>query len=248
VPREPEYLSIATALRAEVLDGMYDDEGSLPGNAAIAQRFDVNLKTAGRAIQHLVAQGLLIARPGLRPVVAPPEQRELAWPMTGRYARARAARGLVFGGDVRGEVRKRTVRREWVPAPAPVAQLLRVRLGSRVLLRVSHTHLGSALAEATSMYFPFDVVRDARGLEDDDAVQVVALLEDAGHVVTRTANEVRARLASADEQRLFGVGPTAVVLEQTHGTYGARDEPLEAVVNVRPASDNVITFETYEGP
>jgi len=236
------------ALRAEVLDGLYDDEGSLPGNAAIAQRFDVNLKTAGRAIQHLVAQGLLIARPGLRPLIVPPERRATAWPMAGRYARARATGGLVFGGDVRGEVRKRTVRREWVPATAPVAQLLRVPPGSRVLLRVSHTHVDGALAETTSMYFPPAVVRDARGLAGDEDIQVVALLEDAAHVVTRTANEVRARLASEDEQHLFGVGPTAVVLEQTHGTYGARDEPLEAVVNVRPAADNVITFETYEGP
>lgn len=36
-------------------------------------------------------------------------------------------------------------------------------------------------------------------------------------------------------------------MEITHATYGVGDEPLEAVVSVRPATGNVIVFETYEG-
>jgi hypothetical protein len=39
-----------------------------------------------------------------------------------------------------------------------------------------------------------------------------------------------------------------LVIEITHATYGVGDEPLEAVVSVRPAVGNVIVFETYEGP
>jgi hypothetical protein len=39
-----------------------------------------------------------------------------------------------------------------------------------------------------------------------------------------------------------------VVIEITHATYGVGDEPLEAVVSIRPATGNVIVFETYEGP
>lgn len=248
MPREPEYLSIASMLRTEVLNGAYDDDGALPGNAALAQRFDVNLKTAGRAIQHLVAEGLLIARPGLRPVVVPPERRTTAWPMSGRYARARSGRGMVFATDVSGEVRKDTVRREWIQASMPVAQLLRVKVGSRVFHRASRTYMNDILVEDTSMYFPPNIVAKLPRLEDDERIQVVALLEAAGYVVTRTANELRARLANQHEQVLFGLDVVDVVLEQTHGTYGAEGEPLEAVVNVRPAADNVVTFETYEGP
>jgi len=246
--REPEYLSIARALRKEVLDGAYDDDGSLPGNAAIAQRFDVNLKTAGRAIQHLVAEGLLVTRPGLRPIVVPPERRTTAWPMTGRYARARTGAGLIFATDVTGEIRKDTVQREWVQASIALAQLLHVKVGSRIFHRASRTYMNNALAENTSMYFPAAIVAHVPRLENDERIQVLPLLEDAGYVVTRTVNEVRARLANQDERALFGIGSTDVVIEQTHGTYGDKDEPLEAVINVRPAADNVITFETYEGP
>ena len=69
----------------------------------------------------------------------------------------------------------------------------------------------------------------------------------------RTYNEARARLATDEELRAFGPDPSLqplhgrVVIEITHGTYGAEDEALEALVSVRPATSNVIVFETYEG-
>ena len=79
------------------------------------------------------------------------------------------------------------------------------------------------------------------------------VLEDAGHRIIRTSNEARSRLATEAELRAFGTDPALqplagrVVIEITHATYGAGDEPLEAVVSVRPAAGTVIVFETYEG-
>jgi hypothetical protein len=81
----------------------------------------------------------------------------------------------------------------------------------------------------------------------------VRVLEDAGHRVLRTYNEARARRATDEELRVFGTDPalqplaSRVVIEITHATYGIGDEPLEAVVSIRPAAGNVIVFETYEG-
>ncbi|WP_280426403.1 GntR family transcriptional regulator [Nocardia carnea] len=247
MPKQPEYLSIAETLRTEVLAGEYDTE-PLPGNAAIAERFDVNLKTAGRAVQQLVAEGVVIARPGLRAVPTPPELRNTRWPMNGRYARARAARGLIFSGDVRGNVRKDTVGREWVSAPLPIAHLLGIKEGARVFRRRSRTLVDDVATEDTTMFFPEPVVAAAPELETAERIQVVALIEDAGHVVTRTANEIRARHASTAEQQIFGIDAHSIVIEQVHGTYGATGEALEAVINVRPAQGGVITFDTYEAP
>jgi hypothetical protein len=81
----------------------------------------------------------------------------------------------------------------------------------------------------------------------------VRALEGAGHRVLRTYNEARSRLASDEELATFGADPALqpldgrVVIEIVHGTFGLGDEPLEVVVSVRPATDNVIVFETYEG-
>lgn len=247
MPKQPEYLSIAETLRTEVLAGDYDTE-PLPGNATLAERFDVNMKTAGRAVQQLVAEGLVIARPGMRAVPTPPELRGTRWPMNGRYARARAARGLIFAGDVRGNIRKDTVGREWVTAPLPITQLLGITEGARVFRRRSRTFVDDVPTEDTTMFFPEPIVAAAPGLETAERIQVVALIEDAGHVITRTANEIRARHAGTAEQELFGIDARSIVIEHIHGTYGATGEALEAVINVRPAHGGAITFDTYEAP
>lgn len=245
--KKPEYVSIAEALKAEVLAGAYDQE-PMPGNAAIALRFDVNTKTAGRAIQQLVAEGILLARPGMRAVPAPQELRATKWPMTGRYARARAAQGLVFASDIAGGVRKDTVWRGWVEASALIAQLLDVEVGTHVFQRCSRTYIGDVPTEDTSMFFPAPIVRDVPGLEHDEHIQVLTLIENAGYVVTRTANEISARHANSSEQELFEVDVNSIVIEHSHGTYGAHGEALEAVVNVRLAKGAVVTFDTFEAP
>ncbi|MET7772403.1 GntR family transcriptional regulator [Nocardia sp. NPDC005366] len=247
MPKKPEYVSIAETLKAEVLAGQYDGS-SLPSNAALAERFDVNEKTAGRAVQHLTAEGVLIYRPGMRAIPKPPELRATSWPMTGRYARARAAQGLLFAGDVNGNVRKETVAREWVDAPPVVASLLKLDAGARIFRRHSRTYLNDVVTENTLMFFPEGIVREVPALEVDSQIRVVALIESAGHVVTRTENQIRARIATADESEIFDLAEHSVVFEQSHGTFGADGEPLEAVINVRPAQGNVITFDTFEAP
>jgi GntR family transcriptional regulator len=247
MPKKPEYVSIAETLKTELLAGRYDDE-PLPSNGALAERFDVNLKTAGRAVQQLVAEGLLIARPGMRAVPVPQDQRATRWPMTGRYARARAAQSLVFDSDITGDIQKETTLRAWEEAPYLVARLLNVEPGVRIFHRHSRTLVDGKVTEDTSMFFPSAVIEAAPKLEQQDNIRVVPLIEEAGFVVTRTVNEIRARHASEAEQEIFGVGPEEIVLEHAHGTFGANGEALEAVINVRPSRDNVVTFDTYEAP
>ena len=99
------------------------------------------------------------------------------------------------------------------------------------------------------MYFPATVVGRTPRLEYEGGVlRVVPFLEEAGFTVTKTTNEIRARWANAEEQAIFQIGDTDIVIEHAHGTYGADGEALEAVVNARPAQGNVVTFDTYEAP
>ena len=247
MPKKPEYVSIAETLKTELLAGRYETE-PLPSNSALAERFDVNLKTAGRAIQQLVAEGMLIARPGMKAVPAPRNLRATRWPMTGRYARARAAQSLLFDSDITGDVRKETISRRWEPAPDLIAHLLKVDPGTNIFHRQSRTYVNDVATEDTSMYFPAEIIKVVPRLEHDESIRVVPLIEGAGFVVTRTANELRARHADRTEQELFGIGGDGIVIEHAHGTYGAEDEALEAVINVRPSHNNVVTFDTYEAP
>jgi GntR family transcriptional regulator len=259
--RQTAYGQIADALRAAILAGDYEptaeepNRNELPGAVELGAKYGVSDKTAARAVQVLVAEGLVNARPGLRPIVVPRTQRPDRWPMHRRYARAREAGGLVFGGDMLGrEVTKRTIRTGWTAAPGPVAALLRMNAGERVWARARELLIDGRVAELSVSYFPADVAEGTLLTTPGDFPPggVVRVLEDAGYRIIRTYNEARSRLATDQELDVFGTDhalqPLAsrVVLEVTHATYGLGDEPLEAVVSIRPAAGNVIVFETYE--
>lgn len=245
----PPYQAIADALRAEILAGRWDrPDVPFPGARAVGERYGVSIPTASRAIQLLAAQGLLTIKAGQRPLVVHPDARSTSWPLTRRYAKARAAQGLVFAADVPGDMRKATISREWVQPSAVIAQLLRIDAGTQVFRRVSRTYLDDRPVEDTAMHFPAAIIAAVPGLETEDRIQVVRMIEATGRHITRTVNQVRARLADPQEVGLLQLTSPAVVFEHTHGTYGEDDEPLEAVINIKPAGDrHVLTFETYEG-
>ncbi|HEV8649215.1 MAG TPA: GntR family transcriptional regulator [Actinomycetes bacterium] len=260
--RQTAYGQIADALRAAILAGEYEptDENparnELPGAIELGAKYGVSDKTAARAVQQLIAEGLVVGRPGLRPIVVPRAQRPDRWPMHRRYARARESRGLVFGGDMLGrEVRKRTTETGWTPASDTIAPLLRINPGDRVWARARELLIDGRVAELSVSFFPAEVAEGTPLTTPGDFPPggVVRVLEDAGHPVLRTYNEARSRLATDEELRVFGTDPelqplaNRVVLEITHATYGVEGEPLEAVVSIRPAAGNVIIFETYEG-
>jgi len=263
LPRQTAYSQIAELLREEILADQYeptDDDprrNELPGAAELAAKYGVSDKTAGRAVQQLIAEGLVMSRPGMRPIVVPRRQRLDRWPMQRRYARAREARGLVFGSDMQGrEVDKRTTSTGKVPTPDHVAALLRIEPGQEVWARARQALIDGRVAELSVSYFPLDLAEGTVLATSGPYPPggVVAALESLGRRVMRTANEARARLATDDELRAFGADPdlapleNRVVIEIIHATYGMDDEPLEVVVSVRPADSNVIVFETYEGP
>jgi DNA-binding GntR family transcriptional regulator len=259
--RQPAYSQIAAAVRAEILAGNYEPTDTnpagteLPGAAELGAKYGVSEKTAGRAIQQLITEGLVRARPGMRPLVIPRRERPDRWPMNRRYARAREAVGLVFGGDMQGrEVEKRTRSAERGPVPTRVAPLLRMNPGEQVWVRARELRIDGRVAELSTSYFPLDIAEGTM-LTTPGAFPpggVVRILERAGHRVVHTSNEARARLATGEELHAFGTDPdlaplaSRIVIEITHATYGLEGEPLEAVVSVRPAANNVIVFETDE--
>ncbi len=262
IQRPTVYDQIANDLRSAILAGEYEPtdqdpaRDQLPGAAELGSRYGVSDKTAARAVQQLAAEGLVRARSGLRPVVIPRSQRPDRWPVNRRYARARESGGLVFGGDMQGrEVDKRTVKTGWTLMSEPVAALLGVDPRSRVWGREREMLVDGRVAELSVSYFPENVAQGTDLMTPGPFPPggVVRVLENAGHSIVRTSNEMRARLASPEELEAFGPDPlldpltNRIMIEIVHATYGEDTEPLEAVVSVRPATDNVVLFETYEG-
>ena len=261
-PHQTAYGQIADRVRDEILAGVYEptpqdaSRDQLPGAADLGTRFGVSGKTAARATQQLVTEGLVVARPGMRPVVVPRAQRPDRWQMQGRYARARRAGGVVFGSDMQGrDVRKRdTGYGGPTEAPGQVQALLRLSTDLRVFFRSRETVVDGRVAEISTSFFPY-VIAAGSVLAKTEPLPpggMTHALESLGHTIARTTNEIRARLASTGELRLFNPDPMLqplagrIVIEIAHATYGDLGEPLEAVISVRPATNNVIVFETEE--
>ena len=159
--RPPVYDQLADAIRGEILAGKYaPSEGDvaadeLPGAAELGAQYGVSDKTAARAIQRLIAEGLVRSRPGLRPVVVPQSERTQTWPLHRRYARAREAGGLVFGSDFQGqEVVKEILATGWVQVPETVAPLLRLDPEANVWARARRTLVDDEVVETSVSYFP----------------------------------------------------------------------------------------------
>lgn len=260
--RQTAYAAIAADLRQAILAGEYEpapdqpDRGRLPGAAELGARYGVSAKTAARAVQDLVADGLVTARPGMSPAVVPRGQRQNRWPMEGRYTRARTAGGVVFGDDMLSrDVVKRTTRVGWTAVPTPIAALLRIQPGDQVWERVRETMVDGVIAGLGHSYFPQAIAESIPDLQVQGPLPggLVKVLESAGHRIACTSNEVRARLASDEELRVLGPDPSLeplrgrIVLEITYATYSTEHEPIEAVVTVRPATDTItVNFQTSE--
>jgi GntR family transcriptional regulator len=261
--RSTVYDQIADALRTDILAGAYEataedpSRNELAGAAELGARYGVSDKTAARAVQQLIFEGLVRARPGQRPVAVPTQERVHNWPMHRRYVRAREAGGLVFGEDMRGlTVVKEVTSTGWMPAPDFVASLLQIDPGAQVWARARTTLVDTKPAALSVSYFPAHIA-EGTGLTVPGPFPpggVVRVLEQAGHRITRTYNEVRSRLATDEELAFFGAHPGLaplvgrIVIEVTHATFGALDEPLEVVRSARPANEATVAFQTYEGP
>ena len=236
--RQTAYGQIADALRAAILAGDYEPRrggsarNELPGAVEVGAEYRRQRPRPPPApVQQLIAEGLVVGRPGLRPVVVPrAQERPDRWPMRRRYARAREARGLVYGGDMPGrEVTKQELTQSGsIPAPSSVAPLLRMNAGDRVSARARELLIDERVAELGVSYFPAAVAEGTLLTTPGDFPPggLVRVLEDAGHRVLRTYGQSPAPgWPPTAELRVFGTDDQAlqplagrVVIEISHAT------------------------------
>jgi GntR family transcriptional regulator len=68
---ERVHLQLAKLCRAEIARGRYRTEEKFPSERDIAQRFGVSRATANKVISNMIAEGILVLRPGIGTFVAP---------------------------------------------------------------------------------------------------------------------------------------------------------------------------------
>jgi GntR family transcriptional regulator len=247
------YLDIAADLRERIYRGVYTPGVNLPRTQDLAEEFEANRDTIGRAITVLESEGLVWAVPRRGTQV--------------RYGMSRPRR-------LRGNLVKRNVATDspgysfpcasekevWVHHIAPVvrhekltdprvARLLGVPVGSEVMrrLRVTGPVTEPPFQINDSRIHPRGVV-DAPEVADQEPGPGGWLyrLEMAGHGPISWIEYHRARMPARNEAELLQIPVTLPVLEIVRVGRSAKDDkPIEVTLYVIP-SDRVVTCHVLQ--
>lgn len=153
----PVYLQLASLLREKIALHEWTPGSRIPSEHELMARFDISRGTARRAISELVDEGLLVQVRGSGTIVS---ERALSHPA--------GERPLSFGESLREQGKDfvtHVIEKRVVPAPADVAEHLRIQLGSPVLylLRVR-----TVQGEPVICQEGWENLDECPGLEDAD--------------------------------------------------------------------------------
>jgi GntR family transcriptional regulator len=255
------YERLADELRAGITSGQYRPGDRMPSTHDLMARTGVANLTVRGAYRVLVEEGLVEAVPKRgfyvrRPNVqswhlnAGAAGRKAGAELLDAWAADAQAAGLVPVQDVSVAIEDASV----LVAGKTAGERLALAAGSRVLVRRairSTTRPGSGMpAVADSLadeYYPYELVRDT-ALASPAELSAFAVLDEIGCRLRGQQDELRPRLASAEERRLLELPQVSVVLELARTGCAADGTPVIVVHQVRRGDGATFSYDiTYPG-
>ncbi|MZD56684.1 GntR family transcriptional regulator [Streptomyces sp. SID5606] len=213
---------LADLIRRQLLDDAFPD-GTLPHEDVLAADYGATRNTVRQALGLLRAEGLVDRQPGIGTVVV---ARKYAHGLDRLMGLAET---LHEQGRVTNEVRTTVP----VPAPAPVAERLRVPSGSEVLYIERLRRLGGVPLSLDLTYLPLDIGTALLGadLENTDVFRLLETVtgRPLGHA------DITLEAVTADAH-------TAAVLEAPRGTAVLMLERLTHLDDGRPVDLEFVRF------
>ncbi|CAB5515766.1 HTH-type transcriptional repressor GamR [Achromobacter anxifer] len=220
----PKYHQIYLVLREQVQEGRFDQDG-VPGEHALADQFDVARITIRKAMEMLVADGLVSRRPGLGTwplrAAANPASAPKARPQQKAHLTGLLENIVNMGLRTSVQVLDSTL----VSAAPVVAEALDLAPGAPVhkSLRVRSTEVGP-LSHITT-YVPQAVADFTR--EDLEREPLLMLLEAAGVEFGGATQTISARLADAQIARHLDVAVGSALLAVTRIVRDVNERPVQ---------------------
>lgn len=242
----PPYRQIAAQLRRHISAGTLAPGEKLPSESELIEHFGVARMTVRQAIQELRGEGLVIAEHGKGVFVrsAPPVRR-LA---SDRFARAHRKEGKA-AFLVEAEATGRTAGVDQIsvttePAPADVAERLRLAEGARVLMR-SRRYLANGIpVEIATSYIPESIAAGtAITSADTGPGGIYARIEEQGHELAHFAEEVTARMPTPEERKALQIGSGVPVMTLVRTAYDTNDVPVEVCDTVKVSHAYVLEYD-----
>lgn len=242
---QPMYRFIADDLRSKIKRGQLAPNEKLPTEGELSDQYEASRNTVREAIRRLTDEGLLESRPGQGTFVArsidPFVTVLTADPKTGFGGGETAA----YLSTVREEHREPTTsipRVEVVTASDAVARLLGIPQDTQVVSRSQERHIdGIPWSLQTSFYLMDFITKGATKLlmaTDIEEGSVRYLDSEIGIRQTGYRDWITGRLATDEEQALFGIGHNAAVFVDSRIAFDQNNTPMRLTVTIFPVDRN----------
>ena len=211
----PLYHQLAEQLTAAITDGLLQPGDPFENEIALADRLGLSRPTVRRAIQDLVAQGLLLRRRGLGTTVANRQIHRRA-ELTSLYddlqrdGEARPSTTVLAHEVVHDEQASAAM---GLPPDTPLLSIVRLRRAGDLPLAVMHNWLPPQYS---------DITREE--LEENG---LYAALRQRGVRPVVAHQRIGARTPTPAERRHLGLRPSQPVLTMTRSAFDAVGNPVE---------------------
>jgi GntR family transcriptional regulator len=220
----PKYHQVYLLLREQLQEGRF--AAGLPGELALMRQFGVARVTVRRALEQLVAEGLIAREPGRGTRALMTDAANASGAADGHGQRAQLT-GLLENLVSMGlKTSVKVLDLAIIPATLPVARALSVPAGTEVqkAVRVRSTREGP-LSHITT-YVP-QTLAQGFGRKELASKPILLLLEESGVRVGRAQQTISARLADAEVAKHLGVSVGTALLAVRRVVYDADDRPVQ---------------------
>ena len=241
--------AMSTDLRRRIYSGSLAPGAPLPSEAELGERYSVSRTTVRRALEDLIAEGLLRSRKGAGYWVR--DDKLVVFPMSveGRTDRRAATQDVWrtvceregLNGGQRLEVAVD------IP-PRHVAQALNVPIGDEVVIRRRIRTVDDEPWMISTAYYRLDIARGTPLAEPFDLQPgPLALLRELGREAVRDRHQIGSRPPSPAEARLLNIEPGVSMTTWTITSWDREEVPVRCTVNLLPG-DRLVLESIIEEP
>jgi GntR family transcriptional regulator len=242
--KQPKYRQVADALRREIANGAFTDDRRLPSESELSARFGASRNTVRSGLALLVSEGLITSSQGLGYEVRSHEVFELN---ASRFENLTFPQnGDAYKTDVTNAGRRphQTFRVEVLPAPAEIAERLRVDAGSTTVLRLCHRYVDDVPWSTQATYYPAWLIEERPRLTEPGDIEegTTRYLAASGIEQVGYFDEIATRMPTPEEGRLLDIGAGVPVLLWTRTGYSV-DRPIRCTVTTFRGDLNRMNYE-----
>jgi GntR family transcriptional regulator len=217
----PLYYQLEQDLRDRIRTGQFPGGAAMPTEQRLCESYGVSRITVRRALDSLLASGLIARRQGVGTFVNGPGETVKSLKLIGSLDDLTA-----FSGELSHKI----LAKETTAAPPPIAEALEVPVGTPVRrLEAVFSLRGKRFVHAE--FFSPPEVGDLLPDADLGGQSLVALVEQKlGRPIERADQTVEAAVADGRTARHLGLRPRAPVLKVNRTYYTDADRPVVAAI------------------